>query len=70
MNAREGVEKREPSHTAGGKENWRSCCGEQKGGSLRIKTRTTVKVVVTQPCLTLCSPMDYSLPGSSVHGIL
>ena len=22
-----------------------------------------------QPCLTLCDPMDYSLPGSSVHGI-
>ena len=23
-----------------------------------------------QLCLTLCNPMDYSLPGSSVHGIL
>ena len=23
-----------------------------------------------QPCLTLCDPMDYSLPGASVHGIL
>ena len=22
-----------------------------------------------QSCLTLCNPMDYSLPGSSVHGI-
>ena len=22
-----------------------------------------------QSCLTLCDPMDYSLPGSSVHGI-
>ena len=21
-----------------------------------------------QPCLILCNPMDYSLPGSSVHG--
>ena len=21
-------------------------------------------------CLTLCDPLDYSLPGSSVHGIL
>ena len=21
-------------------------------------------------CLTLCDPMDYSLPGSSVHGVL
>ena len=24
---------------------------------------------VTKSCLTLCDPMDYSLPGSSVHGI-
>ena len=23
-----------------------------------------------QPCLNLCDPMDCSLPGSSVHGIL
>ena len=25
--------------------------------------------LVTQSCLTLCPPVDYSLPGSSVHGI-
>ena len=25
---------------------------------------------VSELCLTLCDPMDYSLPGSSVHGIL
>ena len=25
---------------------------------------------VTQLCLTLCDPMDCSLPGTSVHGIL
>ena len=25
---------------------------------------------MTQSCLTLCDPMVYSLPGSSVHGIL
>ena len=29
-----------------------------------------VKVKVTQLCLTLCHPMDYRPPGSSVHGIL
>ena len=29
-----------------------------------------VTVLVDQACLTLCSPMDCSLPGSSVHGIL
>ena len=25
---------------------------------------------VTKSCLTLCDPLDWSLPGSSVHGIL
>ena len=25
---------------------------------------------VAQSCATLCNPMDYSPPGSSVHGIL
>ena len=29
-----------------------------------------VKVLVIQSCLTLCDPMNYSPPGSSVHGIL
>ena len=29
-----------------------------------------VCVLVAQSCLTLCNPMDCSLPGSSVHGIL
>ena len=28
------------------------------------------KLLVTQLCLTLCDPMDYSPLGSSVHGIL
>ena len=28
------------------------------------------KVLVAQLCLTLCDPMDYNPPGSSVHGIL
>ena len=27
-----------------------------------------LKVLVTQSCLTLFDPMDYSTPGSSVHG--
>ena len=29
----------------------------------------SVKVLVVQSCLTLCDPMDYNLPGSSVHGV-
>ena len=28
-----------------------------------------VKVLAAQLCLTLCNPMAYSPPGSSVHGI-
>ena len=28
------------------------------------------KVLVTQSCPILCDPMDYSLPGSSIHEIL
>ena len=28
-----------------------------------------MKVLVAQSCPTLCDPMDYSPPGSSVHGI-
>ena len=30
----------------------------------------SVKVLVAQSCPTLCGPMDCSLLGSSVHGIL
>ena len=29
-----------------------------------------VCVLVAQLCLTLCDAMDYSPPGSSVHGVL
>ena len=32
---------------------------------MKVKTESEV----TQLCLTLSDPMDYSLPGSSVHGI-
>ena len=32
--------------------------------------RENVKVLVPQSFPTLCHPMDCSLPGSSVHGIL
>ena len=32
--------------------------------------RITGVVLAAQSCQTLCDPMDYSLPGSSVHGIL
>ena len=29
-----------------------------------------VKLLLSQSCLTLCNSMDYTLSGSSVHGIL
>ena len=29
-----------------------------------------MKVLAAQSCLTLCDPMDYNPPGSTVHGIL
>ena len=29
-----------------------------------------MKVLIAQFCLTLCDPMNYSQPDSSVHGIL
>ena len=38
--------------------------------ALSLKGKVKVKVLVCQLCLTLCDPMDCSLPGSSVHGIL
>ena len=34
------------------------------------KWKKKVKVLVAQSCLILCDPMDCSLPGSSVHGIV
>ena len=32
---------------------------------MKVKSETKV----AQSCLTLCNPMDCSLPGSSIHGI-
>ena len=37
---------------------------------LRLSHDLRKKVLVTQLCLILYSPMDCSPPGSSVHGIL
>ena len=38
--------------------------------AFKIFLKNREKVLVAQPCPTLCNPMDCSLPGSSVHGIL
>ena len=37
---------------------------------VKIIIKLKVKILVTQPCVTLCKHMDCSLPGSSVHGII
>ena len=34
-----------------------------------LKPQCAMLCSVTKLCLTLCDPIDYSLPGSSVHGI-
>ena len=39
-------------------------------GSSSVVMGVKLYVLVTQSCLTLCGPMDYSPPGSSVYGIL
>ena len=38
-----------------------------KLGIRKAKGIVKVKVLVAQLCLTLCDPMNYSLPGSFVH---
>ena len=46
-------------------ENW-----EKDTGSRRRPSMEYVHAESLQVCLTLCDSMDYSPPGSSVHGIL
>ena len=36
---------------------------------IKLVCRQVRACSVDQSCLTLCDPMDYSWPGSSVHGI-
>ena len=57
-----------------------SNCSKEIGGGAMVymnflarkymQSNVCVCVIVTQPCLTLCDPMDCRPPGSSVHGIL
>ena len=44
--------------------------GQNTSGDIGSEVRNKKKMLVAQSCLTLCDPMDCSLPGSSVHGIL
>ena len=40
------------------------------GSEKRYSMQSEGESEAAQSCLTLCDPMDYSLPGSSVRGIL
>ena len=44
--------------------------GNQSAGTQAKEEHVCLCVLVAQACPTLCDPMDCSLPGSSVHGIL
>ena len=45
-----------------------SLCRNKPQDVLNCQNTYAVLCLVTQSCLTLCDPMDCSLPGSSVHG--
>ena len=47
---------------------WSGTCAAFKTRN-NDKRGSTAKVLVAQLCPTLCDPMDYNPPGSSVHGI-
>ena len=40
----------------------------KKDSQISTPVQSEVKVLVTESCLTLCYPMDYSSPGSPAHG--
>ena len=42
----------------------------RKGADTAANMGNMLASSVAKSCLTLCDPMDYSPPGSSVHGIL
>ena len=55
----------------GKKINQRYVTIEKQAREIQSVRRTSLTIAkLLQSCLTLCDPMDYSLPGSSVHGIL
>ena len=49
---------------------WRLRSTQPPGGGLLLHTLPRKKSEVTQSHLALCDPMDGSLPGSSLHGVL
>ena len=43
---------------------------DQAISNLKIQMHVCLLAELLQSCWTLCYPLDYSRPGSSVHGIL
>ena len=43
--------------------------GKETGKSKIYRASTSLHAKLLQSCPTLCNPMDYSPPGSSLHGI-
>ena len=68
----EDPEKREPLRTVGRNGHWSSTM-ENNMEALSENAKQIYHVLcvhsATQLCSTLCDPMDYSPPGSSVHGV-
>ena len=56
VNAGEGVGRKEPSYSVGRAVNWYSHYGEQYGGSLKTKNRTTIE---------FCSPTPKYMCGEN-----
>ena len=50
--------------------NCKISSGNVMYNQINITNIVCVRAKSLQSCPTLCDPMDYSLPGPSVHGIL
>ena len=58
-----GIPTEESPEDASGSEHYGGGEKKKKGGGKERRRE------VAQSCLTLCDPMDYSLPCSSIHGV-
>ena len=59
-----------PSPLNGWHWEWTRMWTVHSGWRRRVSVGSSAVCFIAQSCLTLCDPMDCSLPGSSAHGIL